>query len=179
MRKFFAIAVMLLLAASLMAQEKEKQADKHDVFSFLSSGYRLDFALKELDAGKVINTREYTMMMMASNQRGGQGFNYGEVKAGNRVPIMVEKGPQYIDVGINISANLYQLDSGALMLTSTTEVSSLASGGPGPAAAPVLRSSKANSIVEVPAGKPTLLSSVDDPVSNHRFQLEVTVSKLK
>jgi hypothetical protein len=31
----------------------------------------------------------------------------------------------------------------------------------------------------IPLGKPTLLNSVDDPNSNHKFQIEVTATKEK
>jgi hypothetical protein len=176
------VAVLVLLAMGMaVAQEKSAPAQNANEFSWSAGAYRLDFALKELAAGKVVNSREYTMMLMAAN-RPGAGHGYGEIKAGNKVPLQAEKGPIYMDVGIDISAQLYQLQSGALFLQTTSEITSLAPDTAYPSASspgPMLRSSKANSTGEITVGKPTLLTSVDDPVSNHRFQLEVTVNKAK
>ena len=57
--------------------------------------YRIDFSVNELEDGKKINTRQYSMNLNANDA--------DEIKIGNRVP--VDSGPgtfQYLDVGTNI-----------------------------------------------------------------------------
>ena len=186
MRKLLVICGMLLLAVLAVAQEKapEKKDQKpYDAFAewdWAKAPYRLNFVLKEMDDGKLVNTRSYSMALDSTAQ-GSPGQSSGEVKAGSRVPLTGEKGITYMDVGVNLWARLLVKQSGALVLSNNTEISSLAapdmarSEGPGP----LVRSMRASTTCEVPIGKAFVLNELDDPVSKHRFQLEVTVTKLK
>jgi hypothetical protein len=69
--------------------------------------YRLDFSLNEIQEGKKINTRHYSMSLT------GDGPN--EIKIGTRVPVPTfESGGnpvqyQYMDLGINIWASLREV----------------------------------------------------------------------
>ncbi len=195
MRRFVIIALMLLVAAAAVAQEKaepkpaeNKPAARND-FTWARAPYRLDYTVKELEDGKVINTRSYSLIVQSAEER---GRSYGELKSGSRIPIATtetktgEKQFQYIDVGVNISSQLYQLESGNLLLGSSVEISSIAlpdkEAQPGlnyPAAQPMIRQIRSNITGEITAGKPNQIASVDDPVSRHRFQIEVTATKLR
>jgi hypothetical protein len=181
MRRVVTLVLVLLLVGAAVAQEKSQAPENRNDFAWSAGAYRLDFTLKELSAGKVVNTREYTMMIMAANRQGA-GHGYGEIKAGNKVPVNAEKGTTYMDVGLNLSAQLYQMQGGGMYLQSTSNITSLAPETAYPSTSspgPMLRSSFATATTEITLGKPALLSSVDDPVGNHRFQLEVTVARLK
>jgi hypothetical protein len=150
--------------------------------------YHLDFALNELDDGKKINTRQYSMDQIAERQ-GDPGYirdlGHGkEVKIGTRVPVESEQGKyQYVDIGTSIWCQLKEDDAG-LSLDARAEVSSLV-----PRAdtdvyhpnmhAPVLRQLQIQSSSAVTLGKLMTLGTVDDPDSKRQFQLEVTVTKLR
>lgn len=188
MRKLVVIGVMLLAvlaAAQESKQEKkdEKPFDPIAQWDWARAPYRLNFVLKESDDGKLINTRSYSMVLDSGAQR-GQGYpqpSSGEIKAGSRVPLNGEKGITYMDVGVNLWARLAVMQSGGLILSNNTEISSLAapdmarSEGPGP----MVRSMRSSTTCEVPVGKPFVLNELDDPISKHHFQLEVTVNKVK
>ena len=186
MRKLVAIYALLLLAVLAIAQDKpqerrdDKPFDAYAQWDWAKVPYRLNFVLKEMDDGKLVNTRSYSMVL-DSGAQGGPGQTSGEIKAGSRVPLNGEKGITYMDVGVNLWARLMVKQSGALILSNNTEVSSLAapdmarSEGPGP----LVRSMRSSTTCEVPVGKAFVLNELDDPTSKHRFQLEVTVTKLK
>src|SRR5271157_3360896 len=80
--------------------------------------YRLDFSVNELEDGKRINTRQYSMNLNANDSN--------EIKIGTRVPVEPKAGEfQYIDVGTNISGRL-QMRNGQLALHVSTEISNFA-----------------------------------------------------
>ncbi len=177
MRRFVLITLVPLLAAAALAQETAKPA-RND-FSWARSPYRLDFAIKELDDGKVINSRSYSMVMQSAEER---GRSYGSVKAGSKVPIVTtnkegQPTTTYMDVGVEINSQLYVLENGNLLLGANTEISSLA--GAQTMTNPILRAIHSNTTSEITAGKPAQIAIVDDPTSNHRFQIEVTATKLR
>src|SRR5580658_7919921 len=79
--------------------------------------YRLDFSISELDDGKKINTRQYSMYIDANDSN--------ELKIGTRVPIETPAGVENMDVGTNISSRL-QARNGQLELHVSTEMSNFA-----------------------------------------------------
>jgi len=135
--------------------------------------YRLDFSVNELEDGKKINTRQYSMNLNADDA--------DEIKIGNRVP--VDSGPgtfQYLDVGTNIWCRIGERAEG-IPLTVRADVNNLAipDQASGHESRPVVRQFKINASTLAQVGKPMVVGSVDDPNSKRQFQLEVTVSKLK
>jgi hypothetical protein len=143
------------------------------------NAYRLDFLVSEMEDGKKINSREYSM-----NSRSGDG---NEIKIGTRVPVEVKQGEfQYLDVGTNIWCRLKdQSDTTVLgsniLLNVRAELSNFAS--PDPQAAqqfhPAVRQMKIDASTIAVPGKSMVVGVVDDPNSRRQFQLEVTVTKLK
>jgi 3D (Asp-Asp-Asp) domain-containing protein len=143
--------------------------------------YRLDFSINELEDGKKINTRQYSMNLNANDSN--------EIKIGSRVPVEPKQGEfQYLDVGTNIWAKLDSRND-QLGLTVRIELSNFASWGLGtfptpeqPQAhdtRPVIRQLKISASTLALLGKPMVLGSVDDPNSKRQFQVEVTVTKLR
>ena len=71
---------------------------------------------------------------------------------------------------------------GSLMLSTTIESSNLT---PPPAQnvsgpdQPVIRQVRADLSTVVNLGKPTLITSMDDPISRRQFQIEVTATKTR
>lgn len=143
------------------------------------SAYRLDFSVNEMEDGKKINARQYSM-----NSRPGDG---NEIKIGTRVPVESKQGEfQYLDVGTNIWCRLRdQADmpglNGGVSLNVRSELSNFALPDQQAAqqARPVIRQLKIEASTIAPLGKPVLVGIVDDPNSKRQFQLEVTVTKLR
>jgi len=157
------IAMLLGGAPAAMAQETPKPA----------AAYRLDFSLHELEDGKKINTRQYSMNVVP-------GVVFQDLKIGTRVPVEVKQGEmQYIDLGTNISARL--LDAGgAVQLEVRADLSNLANPDhQTPAAMPLIRQLRINGSTVVTVGKPVVIGAVDDPNSKREYQLEVITTKVK
>ena len=183
MRKLAFVVMILVYAAALFAQET-KPNKPNNSFSWAQAPYRLDFVVKELNDGKTINSREYSMIVQATDRYGPLGK--AVVKSGDRVPVATgaKDGAtqiQYIDVGANIDAQLFALDNG-LILNSSIEISAIA---PNEAQSsqnlpdPAIRQIRAEVQAEVFAGKSNQIALLDDTTSKHRFVVEVTPTKLK
>ena len=132
--------------------------------------YRIDFSVNEMEDGKKINTRQYSMNLNAEESN--------EIKIGTRVPVdtNTKQGEfQYIDVGTNIWCRLEERPNG-LSIAVRAEISNFAMPDQ---TRPIIRqlSIKASTVAQL--GKPMVVGSVDDPNSKRTFQLEVTVTKLK
>jgi hypothetical protein len=136
--------------------------------------YRADFSLNELEDGKKINTRQYSMNLNAGDAN--------EIKIGTRVP--VETGHtgdiQYMDVGTNIWCRFEERSDGiALSVRAENSNFAIPEQGAGHDARPVIRQLKISGSTLALLGKPMVVGSMDDPNSKRQFQLEVTVTKLR
>jgi len=157
------------------AAAKAAEADRTDV-----SAYRFDISINELEGGKKINTRQYSLDVSTAEGRSGN------LKIGTRVPIELKPGEiEYFDLGTKISARIqnYQVP-GPAGLSVSAEISSLAASDQSQArdAKPILRQFTINgsTTLEMAAlGKPMVIGSADDPDSKRTFQLELTVRKLR
>ena len=169
--------------AKTSAQDAKAQADRNNA---AATPYRLDFSFYELEEGKKINTRHYTLDLTAGSPN--------EIKIGTRVPVAIGKNApdpsfnfQYMDVGTRIWANLTVLGGGDLRMEVKSEISNLdmattqnpAMADRIPGMPPIVRQIQINGSTLLVTGKPILIGSMDDPNSNRQFQLEVTATKLK
>jgi len=173
-----ALALTLLAGAEIASAQDSDAPKTEQKAEKMQTAYRLDFSVNEMEDGKKINTRQYSM-----NSRSGDG---NEIKIGTRVPVDSKEGQvQYLDVGTNIWCRLRdQTDvtglSGNVLLNVRAEITNFAiPEQQGQQVRPVLRQLKIEaSTVDVP-GKSVIVGSVDDPNSKRQFQLEVTVTKLR
>lgn len=160
-------------------RDSKPQTDKNNA---VVTAYRLDFSFYELEDGKRINMRHYTLDLTA-----GSG---NDIKIGTRVPVATKEHGldeglkfQYIDVGTRIWANLAVLGGGGdLRLDVRSDVSNLdlaADHDRTPFSPPIVRQIQINGSTLLVTGKPILIGSMDDPNSNRQFQLEVIATKLK
>jgi hypothetical protein len=134
--------------------------------------YHLDFSINELADGKKINSRKYSMNITDEGKS-------KELKIGTRVPIESENGKfEYLDVGTSITVQLVSWQT-PLSLDVIVDISNFATpedatrGG-----RPILRQIRISTRTPIALGKSVVAGSVDDPNSNHQFQLEVTATKL-
>lgn len=147
--------------------------------------YRLDFSLNELDGGKKINSRHYSMDLTVGSAN--------EIKIGTRVPVVTVRSEpgaatnalantqwQYVDIGTNIWAHLRESldDSDDFQIEVRSDVSDIDKGTE-VASAPIIRQMKINGTTLLVIGKPITIGTMDDPNSSRQFQLEVTVTKLR
>jgi hypothetical protein len=135
--------------------------------------YRVDFSIYELEDGKKINTRQYSLNLNAEDAN--------ELKIGTRVPVETKQEEfQYLDVGTNIWCRIGERSDG-IPLSVRAELSNFAipDQGSGPSPRPAIRQLQIHASTVAVLGKPMIVGSVDDPNSKRQFQLEVTVTKLR
>ncbi len=139
--------------------------------------YRLEFTVKQIEAGRVINSRNYSMML-GDQQR-------TSMRSGTRVPFKHGGNPDYLDIGLNIDCERAVETNGQLSLHLKAELTSLAkspednSAEHNPGELPALRQNSWESDVVFPLRKATTLFSSDDLASKQNVQLEVLAIPIK
>ena len=140
--------------------------------------FHLDFAVKEVDEGKVINSRSYSMVTSSSDR-----FGPPSVRTGSKVPIQ-KGGPDgvtFIDVGVSFDCHFEGEVGNSLMLHVGADISSIATGSENSSSnllPPVIRQNRWSSSVIVPLGKPTTIYSSDDITSKRKVQIELTATPI-
>jgi hypothetical protein len=173
-----AIGLTMLAAGALphVAAQESGAAKTASPAENTLTAYRLDFSLNELEDGKKINSRQYSMNIV--------GNESNEFKIGTRVPVDTGKEGEYqfLDVGTNLWCQL-RYYGGDLLLVVRADASNFAptpAGSQEHASRPVIRQIKINASTNVALlNKPTVIGSADDPNSKRQFQLEVMATKLK
>jgi hypothetical protein len=182
------IAVLMLAPAVLRAAPQDTPKHASDAVE-PGHSYRLDFTMNEMEDGKKINSRQYSMNLNAGDAN--------EIKIGTRVPVEVKQGEiQYLDVGTNIWCQLHDRSNSEpsvghglqelswlgndVKLNVRAELSNFSMPDQqGQSTRPTIRQVKIDSSTIATLGKSMLIGAVDDPNSKRQFQLEVTVTKLK
>ena len=170
MRRALALLVALPLSGLLLPARA--RAEEPSRSERARSTFRLDYVLFDLEGGKRTNERTCSMTVNEGSQ--------GQLRNGTRVPISVDKGVQYMDVGLKINGRVTERD-GDVVLDTEIELSSFAR--PEPAADakgnPTLRTVSQTLSTRPAPGKPTTLSALDDVDRKKRLQVEVTVTRVK
>jgi|WetSurMetagenome_2_1015567.scaffolds.fasta_scaffold567605_2 hypothetical protein len=141
--------------------------------------YRLDFAIRELDREKLVDTRNYTLLVqsgVAESIVAGSEVPYPSSTYSSTASAPV-KNISYRSVGVSINAGMIETDDSP-RLDLLVEVSDAVP----PAKdsdSPVFRKVQLHCRALLPLGKPTTVGVVEDPASRHRFQVDVTATKLK
>jgi hypothetical protein len=134
--------------------------------------YRAEFAISELQDGKKINSRHYSMLLNVGS--------WNQLKIGTKIPVATGQGMyQYMDVGTSINCRLTESGSD-VAIDVHSDFSNLSN--PEEARSPtqpVIRQINISGNTVVTTGKPVLIGAVDDPSSTRQFQLETTVTKLR
>jgi hypothetical protein len=171
-------AVMVAAGGGQMRAQESGAAKPAPEATEPGHAYKLDFSVNEIDDGKKVNSRQYSMNLSAGDAN--------EVKIGTRVPVEAKQGEfQYIDVGTSIWCRLRDRKDVAwlgndVLLNLRAEISNFAlPEQQGQQVRPVLRQLNINASTQALMGKPLVVGSVDDPSSKKQFQLEVTVTKLR
>jgi general secretion pathway protein D len=207
-RVLVCFVALMLLSWTAVAQEKgTSKQDESQAPATRRSGspeaqsrdtYKLDYTVTELEDGRKLNTRTYTLMCEnETDPHVGAGGRWGaHLRVGSRVPVatgsfmpgggenkasaLVNTQFQYIDVGMNIDAGMNITDDGGLTLASTVEMSSVAEPNTagGSMTNPVIRQLRASTNSVITPGKPIVLSTADDVGSKRRFEVQVVATKV-
>ena len=171
--KLSLIAVLVIVLAAVAAAQENKPAEPSAQVS--ANTYRVQYTISEVADGKRINSRNYETLVQEPS--GGQ-VNWTQIRMGNRVPVPGDKETHYIDVGLSIDTGL-QRAGGQMVMKTRFELSSVAPEQGTASSAPVLRSVKFNSEHVVITGQKVLVSSGEDVNTNHRFEVEALLTKMK
>src|SRR5689334_1904052 len=168
------ITVALLLTTIGFCQNEQKSAAPEPTKNSGSDSadtYRVDVTVRETQDGKLVSSRNYSSLV-----RDTRYIAPRTIRIGSRLPVGTPTGSQganYLDVGTNLTFRVWKME-GQLILSMTMELSSIAPEESGSNVKatdyPILRQLRTDQEAAIPLGKPTLLNSVDDPNSNHKFQ---------
>jgi hypothetical protein len=167
-----AFCLPLIPNSASAQQEKGKESVTTEQKPLVA--YRIEFNVREIEDGKRLNSRNYMMVVR-------DGF-YARIRVGNRVPTVTdEKKISYQDVGMNIDCEPFARDDKVELIV-VVELSSVAAQDQqlsGSSNNPVFRQQRSTTAAVLTPGKPTVVASMDDVLSNRRYEIEVTATKVK
>lgn len=179
------LAILSCLSTLMVAQQEEKrderpqQSMRDEATSHKPlTAYRLDFVLSELADGKKVNSRSYSVLAQTDGRM-------NKLRSGARYPVSTQNEQkitqiQYLDIGVNIDCRLEEQD-GVVSLYATIDSSSASWPSPDtahtPAGQPVIIQMRSEVRSPLRPGTSTVISSMDDPASKRRFQVDVTATK--
>ena len=144
--------------------------------------YKVEINFRDGNEAGATTDRRYTMLAMDSRRT--------VFKAGSKNPAVTETAqPQggnsvastqftYVDVGVNIDC-LLQAEGAKVAMKGSLDLSNI-TGDTSPVAGvrnPVIRQTRLNVDAVVELGKPTVLASIDDPLTSRKLQVEVTITR--
>lgn len=137
--------------------------------------YRVNYKVSEVENGKTINARSYTLMVKAGSTAMSRVRSQVPFDSGPRVLPRYE----YQNVGTDINCTVTEQE-GKLLVSTRLDVSTLASEGPAVTSGrPVKRELMLTDVAAAAIGKPTFVGSIDAAASNRRYVVEVTVTKAR
>jgi len=142
--------------------------------------YKLDFVVKEVEGGKVLNARAYSMTTSDKEKIN----DHSEIRTGSKVPYSTNaNGSQYTFLDVGVSFDCYHIveNRDTMSLVLVADISSVVEEPASPSAPmhpPVVRQNKWASGVVVPLKKPTVVFSSDDLTTKRQMQVELTATPI-
>jgi len=182
-RLFMLMIIFATFGSTLSGQQQtskkeEKPSAESSTFKEQAAPvYKLAFAIYELQAGKKINERDYSVLLRADN-------NSNKLKIGTRVPIDIGEGKiTYADVGFDMECSVVETADNKVGVRLDITVTNFAipeqNANPGSAGnRPVLRGVTERVRTVLVPGKPQVVTSMDDVNSTKRMQVEITATKV-
>jgi hypothetical protein len=167
MKSIHTTAALILMAAALPGQTAQPNPEPPKF-------YNLEFQVKEVEGGKVVNARSYYLMVSTDS-------NPAVVRTGGKVPYSTSPGSfNYVEVGVNIDCRGARERNGTLALQVSVDVSSIAPPAEAQPAGsgPLIRQNRWGSNVVVPLRKATVIFSSDDAASKRKMELELTATPI-
>src|SRR5262249_2999327 len=139
--------------------------------------YKLDFVVKEVEGGKVVNSRMFSTMLAATVT--GRDPAAASIRAGGRVPVAQGGAGQFSfhDVGVNIDSRDLKEMQGDVSVSIQADISLITQEAAGPA--PFTRQNRGAGTVLATIKKPTVVFASDDITSKRQLQLELTATPVK
>jgi hypothetical protein len=136
------------------------------------SFYRLDFAIREMDGEKALDTRHYSLWLQAGEMERIQSSSSATYGIGDKKTVKN-------NIGVSFLCTVKETDSSP-WLDLQLQISDFIPPEKAEAGTnPVARGIDIHSKAPLSLGKSVTVSSVEDPVSRHRFQVDVIATKLK
>ena len=188
-RSAMVLASALLAAAVLPVRAQEKK----DVA--LTATYKVEFRIRDGSDAAAKDGRRYTMLIDTTGQ--------GTFHVGDRVPVatgsfqsgvggagvspLVNTQFSYFDTGVNIDTKLIEQQQGKVTINATIDVSTIVTHKPDTAGAvqsvallqPTVSQIRIGVNATVSPGKASQVASIDDPVSQRKFDVEAVVTKVQ
>jgi len=140
--------------------------------------YRLEFKISELEGGKRLNSRNYTLLIYP--------HEVGKLRVGTQIPLPLGEGKfTYTDVGQNIDCQIRSESERMVGVNVDMDFSNfgtteqLRTAGGATTGNPVLQRFRITTRTDLELGKPTVINTFDDPSSNRTFQVEVTATRVR
>lgn len=131
--------------------------------------YKLEFVVKEVDGGKVLNARSYSALVATNPMN-----QVCSIRTGSRMP-----GTPLADLGVDIDCGSVKEIGADLALHVGANITSVLQESAASSDVPkVIRHNTWSSTVIVPLRKPTVIFSSDDVTSMHKMQLELTATPI-
>jgi hypothetical protein len=148
--------------------------------------YRLEFRVLEISVeGKLINSRSYDEVVAS----GAKSATPSLIRSGDKVPVITSSYPasggttnsqyEYFRIGTDIDVHKVAVLDGTLRLYVTADLSTISSVAPATPNHPITRTTRWDSNVIVPIGKPTVIFSSDNNAGNGKTELELTAVPLE
>ena len=139
------------------------------------AAFRLNFSFHEIENGKRLNARNYSMTIEPNVN--------GSLRIGSKVAVASNPGPttqySYIDVGVNVKARL-QEQGPELRLHAEIEVSNLGADREAPnRPLPQIRQIRADVDTILTPGRAIPLATLDDPAAPRQYEIELTATRVK
>ncbi len=178
------LAVAVAIGGGLMCLGQEtKAADKPVTAAQGEATYRLIYTLTEMDGTKRIGVQHFGMTITSSSRS-------ASVKLGSKVPIATGSYTSgnasaqtqftYLDVGLNIRAQLGVQANGKFALDSQVEQSGVAESVTiASVNEPVIRQTKLENMAQLTLDKAVMLGSLDTPGSTRHLDVEVMLELVK
>lgn len=184
MKRFFILLVVFAAFGSTLSgqqqtSKKEVAPPERSTFKQQAApAYKLAFAVYELQNGKKINERDYSLLLRADN-------NSNTLKIGTKIPFETGQGTYtYLDVGFKMDCSAVETTDNKVDVRLDITVSSFAipeqntnRGAVGKQ--PIIRDVTQRVRTVLVPGKPQIVTSVDDVDSTKRMQVELTATKVE
>jgi hypothetical protein len=165
------IAATLLIAVAAASACFAQDAKVENTEKTEPKFFKLYFAMKEFEGGKLANSRTY--YMLASTDSGTNSLRSGE-----KLPVASGVGNtwQVYDVGTNVDCRRVRPFGNELALDVTVEASGIPQESSGTTSQPIVRNYRWSSGVIIPLNKPTVIFSSDHVSGKGQIQVELTAT---
>jgi hypothetical protein len=168
---FMALCLPLVARSASAQQEKGKEPTTTEQKPRVA--YRIEFNVREIEAGKRLNSRNYIMM--------AEDGDWGKIRVGGRVPYELPNRPtEFQNTGMSIDCRPNEQEDSVALNIHVEWTSAAPQTEPGTTFShPVFRTERTEVQSIVTLGKPTLVAGMDDTETNRRYEIEVTATKVK